>query len=366
MNTISAGDFASRREEIPADFVAANELLEENGWTDGLPVIPPTESLVETMLSYSSAAPSDVLGRMQPGNATVTAEKVAANAVMAGCRPEYFPVVLAAVRAILRPQFHVGSTSCTTGGAAPVVIVSGPIAAKLKINSADSCFAGSFRANATIGRALRLTMRNLGGAKPGGQDKSTQAWPGKMTFCFAENEARNPWEPLRVTQGFPANVSTVTVLAVRGVYPVCEGTQDTGLGVLQTLAASMRVVGSPIYNQTGWNDTPVLLVLGPEHAAEIAKAGFSKAHAQLYLHEHARMPVRDLINRVYYGTERWPPWIDVNDPNATVPIVVRATDFMIVIAGGDGRHSAWMPAWHECQGATEMIEDAPASARKVG
>ena len=345
----------SRREDIPSDFVLANEALEERGWTDGLPVIPPTEALVKTMVQHSRCDAGEVLGRMQPANNAVTVEKVAANAVMAGCRPEYFPLVLSAVKAVLKPQFHVGSTMCTTGGAAPVVIVSGSVAAKLAINSADSCFAGNYRANATIGRALRLVMRNLGGAKPGGQDKSTQAWPGKMTFCFAENEERNPWEPLRVSQGYPSDVSTVTVVAVRGLYPVCEGTQETGLGVLQTLAASMRVVGSPIYNQTGWNDTPVVVVLGPEHAAEIAKAGFTKAYVRHYLHEHARMPVRDLINRVYYGTERWPPWIDITDPNATVPIVVRADDFMVVVAGGDGRHSGWMPAWHECQGATEIV-----------
>lgn len=347
----------SRREEINADFVAANDLLEENGWTDGLPVIPPTEELVAAMVAHSRHEPADLLGRMQPANNPVTIEKVAANAVMAGCRAEYFPVVVAAVKAILQPQFHVGSTSCTTGGAAPVVIVSGPIAAALKINSADSCFAGSYRANATIGRAVRLTMRNLGGAKPGKQDKSTQAWPGKMTFCFAENEARTPWEPLRVALGHSRDVSTVTCVAVRGLYPICEGTQDSGLGVLQTIAAAMRVVGSPIYNQSGSNLTPVILVLGPEHAAEIAKAGFTRFDVQTYLHEHARMPLRDLMNRVYNGTERWPRWIDVTDPNATVPIVARASDFLIVVAGGDGRHSAWMPSWHECQGGTEVVED---------
>ena len=355
--TPSASKLRSSREEIPSDFVAANDFLEEKGWTDGLPVIPPTEELVAAMLAYSRADAEAMLGRMQPANNPVTVEKVATNAVMAGCRPEYFPVVLAAIKVLLQPQFHVGSTTCTTGGAAPVIIVSGPIAQKLKINAADSCFAGNYRANATIGRAVRLTMRNLGGAKPGGQDKSTQAWPGKISFCFAENEARTPWEPLRVWLGHPLEVSTVTAVAVRGIYPVCEGTQDTGLGVLQTLAASMRVTGSPIYNQSGTNLTPVIVVLGPEHAAEIAKAGFTRFDVQTYLHEHARMPLRALMNRVYNGTERWPLWVDVSDPNATVPIVARASDFLIVVAGGDGRHSAWMPAWHECQGGTEVIEE---------
>lgn len=178
----------AQRLDIEADVALANERLDGLGWTDGLPVIPPTEELVHAMLARSRHDPGDVLGRMQPLDGVVTVERVAANAVMAGCMPDYFPVVLAAVKAVLQPQFHVGSTACTTGGAAPVVIVNGPIATRLKINAGTACFGGNVRANATIGRALRLVMRNLGGAKPGGQEKSTQAWPGKVTCCFAENE----------------------------------------------------------------------------------------------------------------------------------------------------------------------------------
>lgn len=356
--TATAPSVLAERLEMEADFTAANDRLEALGWTDGLPVIPPTEALVNAMLERCQHKPEDVLGRMQPIDGVVTVEKVAANAVMAGCVPDYFPVVLAAVRAVLQPQFHVGSTACTTGGAAPVVIVNGPIATKLKINAGTACLGGNVKANATIGRALRLVMRNLGGAKPGGQEKSTQAWPGKVTFCFAENEARSPWEPLHVQHGLSKDRSMVTVVAVRGLYPVCEGTQEAGIGVLQTIASAMRVMGSPIYNQNPRNELPVLLVLGPEHATEIAGAGFSKRDVRNYLFEHARMPVKQLLGRVYNGTDPWPPWIDTSEEGATVPMVASPDDFIVVVAGGDGRHSAWMPAWNVCRGARETIEEA--------
>lgn len=348
----------AQRLDIEADVALANERLDGLGWTDGLPVVPPTEELVHAMLVRSRHDPGDVLGRMQPLDGVVTVERVAANAVMAGCMPDYFPVVLAAVKAVLQPQFHVGSTACTTGGAAPVVIVNGPIATRLKINAGTACFGGNVRANATIGRALRLVMRNLGGARPGGQEKSTQAWPGKVTCCFAENEERSPWEPLHVQHGLPKSTSAVTVIAVRGMYPICEGTQEAGIGVLETIAASMRVMGSPIYNQNPRNELPVIVALGPEHAHEIASAGFSKRDVRRYLFEYARMPVGQLIGRVYNGTDPWPPWIDTRDPRAMVPMVAHPDDFVVVVAGGDGRHSTWMPAWNVCQGAREVVEEA--------
>jgi len=347
----------ARRHEIACDVAAVDRFIEQSGWTDGLPVIPPTEDMVAAMLATTPHEPDEILGVMQPLKGRVTVEKVAANAVMAGCYPDYFPVVLASVKAVLQEQFHVGSGACTTGGAAPVIIVSGPVAEKLEINSGTGCFGGGFRANATIGRALRLTMRNLGGAKPGGEEKSTQAWPGKVTFCFAENEERSPWEPLRVDAGYPREASTVTIVAVRGLYPICEGTQTTGKGTLETIAGAMRVIGSPIYNQGARNEIPVVVVLGPEHAAEIAKAGFSKRDVKQYLFDHVRLPMRELANRMYAGTDPFPDWIDVNNPDVQVPIVANPDHLVIVVAGGDGRHSAWMPSWNVCQGATELIEE---------
>jgi hypothetical protein len=348
---MSAG--TARRLDVPAEFSAAQRALEDRGWTDGLPVVPPTEPLVAEMLAATPMAKDTVLGVMEPLKGTVTVEKVAANAVMAGCRPDYFPVVLAAVKAVLQPQFHVGSTACTTGGAAPVVIVSGPLAAKLEINAGTACFGGNVKANATIGRALRLTMRNLGGAKPDGMEKSTLGWPGKLSMCFAENEARTPWEPMRNDRGFPGGgVTAVSVLAARGIYAITEGVQETGVGVLETISAAMRVMGAPIYYQMG---VPVIVCLGPEHATEIARAGFAKQDVRNYLFEHCRLPVRDLRGRGYYTADCWPASVDANDDNALVPMVSGPDYFWIVVAGGDGRHSAWMPAWNVCQGATELV-----------
>jgi hypothetical protein len=344
------------RSAVTADFAAANRELEALGWTDGLPVIPPTEALVAEMLGHTARPPGDILGRMEPLRGTVTVEKVAANAVMAGCQPEYFPVVLACVRAVLQPDFHVGSTACTTGGAAPVVIVNGPIAPRLGISGGTACFGGNLKANATIGRALRLVMRNLGGAKPDGMEKSTHAWPGKLTCCFAENEARSPWEPLHVERGYPAATSTVTVVAVRGLYGVTEGIQTTARGVLETLAAAMRYHGTPNYQQMG-SGIPVIVVLGPEHAQEIARGGFSRRDVRAYLFEHVRLPVRDLVGRGYHTAGTWPDWIDEADPEARVPIVASPDHFILVVAGGDGRHSSWLPAWNVCRGATEAVED---------
>jgi len=201
-------------------------------------------------------------------------------------------------------------------------------------------------------------MRNLGGAKPDGMEKSTQAWPGKIVgCCFAENEARSPWEPLHVARGYAPETSTVTVVAVRGIYPVTEGTQTTGQGVVETVVAAMRYLGTPIFHQMR-NRIPVVVALCPEHAQEIGRAGFGRRQLCELLYAEVRLPVRELIGRVYYGTRAWPDWIDESDPEARVPIVATPDDFWLVVAGGDGRHSAWMPAWGVCRGATEVIEES--------
>ena len=347
----------AQRRTISGDLVEAIQDLEREGWTDGLPVIPPTEELVAGMLRHTKRAPGEVLGQMEPLRGTVTVEKVAANAVMAGCLPEYFPVVLASVRAVLQPQFHVGSTACTTGGSAPVIIVNGPIARRLGVSGGTACFGGNIKPNATIGRALRLVMRNLGGAKPDGMEKSTQAWPGKIVgCCFAENETRSPWEPFHVARGYAAEASTVAVLATRGIYPVTEGTQTSGDGVVETIVAAMRYLGTPIFHQMQ-NRLPVIVAICPEHAQEIARAGFSRRRLCERLQADVQLPVRELIGRVYYGTRSWPDWIDESDPNTRVPMVQSPDDIWLVVAGGDGRHSAWMPAWGVCRGAIEAIEE---------
>jgi hypothetical protein len=281
-------------------------------------------------------------------------EKVAINAVMAGCKPAYFPVVLAGVRAVLQPQFNVGSITTTTGGAAPGFIVSGAIAETLGIHGGTAVFGSGHRPNATIGRAIRLTMRNLGGATAATMEKSTHGWPGKYTMCFAEHQARTPWEPLHVDLGYPAAVSTVTAVAARGIHTVVEATQESGEGVLQTLVSSMTAGGISGYAFQARGASPVV-VLGPEHAAEIAAAGFSRKDVKAYLFQHVRLPLGQLKGRGHWGTRSWPEAWEQERDDFLVPLVLSPDRFVLVVAGGDGRHSSWLPAWSATERATEVI-----------
>lgn len=344
----------SRRVEVPDSFVAIQDYCYQHGWTDGLPVVPPTESLVREMLLGYGEDSALSLGVIQPRNARVTLEKVAINAVMAGCLPEHFPVVVAAVKAALRKEFNVAGVSATTGGAAPVVIVNGPIARRLGINGDAGCFGPGYRANAAIGRALRLVIRNLGGVIPGEMDKATLAMAERYTFCFAENEERSPWPPRHVELGYPPDASTVTVAGVRGVYPVMESTVPTGVGVLRTLVGSMTAVGLSNYYQIG-TGAQIVLVLCPEHAADIFKSGLTKADVREFIYQNARMPLRHLKDIAHYGNRNWPPWIDEANPDTLVPIVRSADDIVVVVAGGDGRHSAWLSGWGVTRIVTEEI-----------
>ena len=274
--------------------------------------MPATEDLVWEMLGTFGRDPTQNLGVIQPRNAPVTLEKIAINAVMAGCRPEHFPVVVAAVRAILQPVFNVAGCQATTGGAAPVIIVNGPLATQLSINGDAGCFGPGYRANAAIGRALRLVIRNLAGLIPGEMDRATLATRGRYSFCFAENE--------------PAALGA----APRGVglcgqcehrHPDCcpggpsgDGNDGaTGREILQTLVESIKTVGFANYYQIG-TGAQLTLVLCPEHAAEMAAAGLTKADVRAYIFQEARMPMRRLKGIAHYGNRNCQAWIDENDP----------------------------------------------------
>jgi hypothetical protein len=354
METVTASPLTSRRLEVPDSFAAVQAYYEERGWTDGLPVVPATEDLVWEMLGTFGQDPAHALGVIQPRNARVTLEKIAVNAVMAGCRPEHFPVVVAAVRAILQPEFNVAGCQATTGGAAPVIIVNGPLATQLQINGDAGCFGPGFRANAVIGRAVRLVIRNMAGLVPGEMDKATLSTPGRYSFCFAENEARSPWEPRHVELGFAASASTVTLTAVRAVYPIMETTVATGGEVLHTLVEAIKTVGFANYYQIG-TGAQLTLVVCPEHAAEMAAAGLSKPTIREYIYQQARMPLHRLQGIAHYGNRNWPAWIDEHDPDTLVPVVGCADDIVVVVAGGDGRHSAWLAGWGVTRVVTQEI-----------
>ena len=344
----------SRRVEISDSLDAVQDYCWQQGWTDGLPVVPATEELVRRMLSGYTEEPALNLGVVQPRNARVTLEKVAINAVMAGCLPEYFPVVVAAVKAVLQEEFNVAGVSATTGGAAPVIIVNGPVAQRLEINGDTGCFGPGYRANASIGRALRLVIRNLGGLVPGEMDKATLATPARYSFCFAENEARSPWEPRHLELGYDPTSSIVTVAGIRNVYTVMETTVPSGIEIMRTIVGTMQAVGISNYYQIG-TGAQIVMVLCPEHAAEISASGLSKADIREFIYQNARMPLRQLRDVAHFANRNWPDWVDQSNPDTLVPIVASADDIVVLVAGGDGRHSAWLAGWGVTRVCTQEI-----------
>ncbi|HXH82644.1 MAG TPA: hypothetical protein VNN07_06915, partial [Candidatus Tectomicrobia bacterium] len=275
--------FPGGHDEIDAHY-------QERGWTDGLPIVPPTEAAVGEMLRWTDRAPREVIGVLPPRQGEATVERIAINAVMAGCRPEYLPVVLAAIEALADPLFNLDSVQATTHPVAPLVVVNGPIAREIGLNAGYNAFGQGVRANVTIGRAIRLVLMNVGGGLPGSGDRATQGSPAKIAYCVAENEAESPWEPLHVEAGFPPDVSTVTAFGCEGPHNIQDHYSSTGLGVLRTVAGAMGQAGSNNLLGAGWP----LLSLGPEHAATIARDGFSKRQVKEFLFAHARFPLARL------------------------------------------------------------------------
>ena len=312
------------------------------GWTDGLPIVPPTPERVAQMLAGSDLEPGTSLGAMPPRWGEATIAKIAVNAVMAGCKPEYFPVVVTAVKAILARPFNLYGVQGTTNPASPVLIVNGPIARELDINARGNLFGPGFRANATIGRAIRLVMTTVGGGVPQQADKSTLGNPAKYTCCFAEHEAGSPWAPLHVERGFDAATSTVTAFGGAAPANIIEKSKTAG-EMLETIARAMAVSGS----NNMFMSHEALLVLGPEHAAIAARQGFDKARVRRTLFEQARIPFEQIggnnadVLRVWRGA-----CIDEADGRRTLRIVEKPEDILIVVAGGAGNHSASIPGWY--------------------
>src|SRR5262245_14862754 len=224
----------------------ALDLIEEcyeRGWTDGMPVVPPTSLGLKRMLDATGRDPQEVLGALPPKEGILTVEKVALNALMAGCKPEYMPVVLAAAEAIIDPRFNLRFNSRSTRGPAPLLVINGPIRQELSINCRSNVFGPGWRANATIGRAIRLLIRNVGGAVPGEMDRATLGHPGKYTYCIGEDEEHSPWQPLDVQRGFAKEDNVVTVISCEGPnqFGVAKGTAELILeGLVDSLRSIMR------------------------------------------------------------------------------------------------------------------------------
>jgi hypothetical protein len=321
------------------DIDAVNDYFYERGWTDGLPIVPPTDERVEKMLAGMPwRAADDLINVVPPRMGHATLRQIAVNAVMAGAKPEYLPVVVAALQAVSEPIYGLAHRQTTTHAGAPLIIVNGPIVERLRINCGRGVFGPGWRANATIGRALRLVLVNVGGANPG-VDASQTGHPGKYTFCIAEYEAANPWEPLHVERGFGKDQSVVTVVNTEAPHSMTENIQTDPNEIVRTFASCMGTLGvNNLYSQ----GNPVL-VLGIEHAQHIAAAGWTKQDLQRALFERARQPWGLVKNRGKSKGPRFPVWVDRNDDSSTVPIVWEPRDLLVVVAGGAGGKSMFLP-----------------------
>jgi len=328
------GDFtvASRRIEVSAleDDI---EYCFERGWSDGLPLVPPTEARLYRMLNGTSRDPAEVLGDVPPNLVPLTVEKVAINAVMAGCKPEYLPVVIAAVEAALDPAFCLHGLLATTWFSGPMVVVNGPAREATGMNWRGNVFGQGNRANATIGRALQLVVRNVGGGRPQEADQSTFGHPGKYTFCFAEDES-TPWQTLGEEHGVAAGQSSVTVFSGDGVQGVVDQSSRDPDGVIESIAGTLRAV-----NHTEIaNAADVVVVVGPEHGRVFDTAGWTKADTTAALHARTTIPGKDL------GMGG-----DSNDASTSSQQLVakfRPGGIQLIRAGGDaGLFTAIIPGW---------------------
>ena len=275
------------------------EVCYENGWTDGLPVVPPTPERVERMLGGTDRDPDELIAAVPPKWGRATVEKVAINAVMAGCKPAYLPLILTAVEAVTSEQFNLHGVQVTTSHVGPMVVVNGPIRKQLEINDGFNLFGQGWRANATIGRALRLVCTNIGGGLPGELDRAAFGHAGKYTCCIAEKEEGSPWQALHVDRGFQADDSTITVFAGAAPQPINDHGNNTAEGILSTIAQNIDAPGS-----TGGE---TLLVIGVEHAKTISEDGLSKADIRQYIADNTTQYSADSLLLMVAGgpAGRW-------------------------------------------------------------
>ena len=320
------------------------ELWFDKGVTDGLPIVPPSRDRVERMLGAVRGERDVLLGEMPPNYGRVTLEKAAINAVMAGCRAEYFPVVIAAVACACDPAFNLHGVATSTHFSAPLILVNGPIRARIGLNSGFGVFGPGYRANATIGRALRLLMINVGGARPGEVSMSTFGHPGRYTYCIAENEEASPWPPYHTTRGLPAEASAVTLFAGEAPHGISDHASRTATALAGSLGWSMAGLWNskhfPLYSHT-------MLVVGPEHARTFAEDGWSRADLARYLHDTIRLPYRELLPDDQHGEGTNLRYGKTTpDPEALIPKFPSPEEIHIVVAGGTaGRFSVAIPGW---------------------
>ena len=350
--------FTVEMDASPDGLDSVNRLLAERDWSDGIPVVPPTPQLVERMLAGTSRSPQDVLMVMEPGFGVATVEKIAINAVMAGCRPEQFPILLAAVDYLAQPEMNHRDMQVSGHTEAPLILVNGPIARHAGINSGTSAMGPGVvnSANTAIGRALRLCLMNIGYFKAGTGDPNFIGLPTKFGMCIAENEELSPWQPYHVDRGFQPHESAVTVVTVAGPGDILDSGSRNHEDTLNNIAELMYYPGSGSGSWIrGWQLAQVghtnqrvsypgpyhPIMLSPSRAVILAQAGLSKQDAQEWLHEHCRISVQQAIGSRGVPRDENGKWLNhselqslENDPDATIPMLENPDQYLLFVTGG--------------------------------
>ena len=316
----------------------------EEGFSDGLPVVPPTPEKIDAAIAALGGDKDYIECRVPPRWGNLTREVLAINMVMAGCKLEYAPVVRAAMLALCDPHFNLNGVQATTHMACPLIVVNGPVRGEIGMNAGCNVFGSGNRANATIGRAVRMMLLNVGGAWPGDLDKSTLGCPTKYTYCIAENEEASPWAPYHVEQGYAPEDSTVFAIAAEAPHSVTNHISDDPEGVLDSICSAM----STIAHNNSVSSGSCAVVISPEHGATISAKNWTRNDVKSYLWMHTRNTFADISFNHRYGkvyNRNIPKWYR-REPDERIPIVPSPENIHLFVAGGDaGRFSAFIPGW---------------------
>ncbi len=329
------------------DTDAWNDIAAAQGWSDGLPLVVPTEDKVARFTS-AVRADNETFAPISPRQVVPTLKSLAANAVMAGCRPEYFPVVLAGLKAVLDPAYNLHGTLATTHPCGQLMLVSGPVRRALDINCGTNCLGQGRRANATIGRALQLILLNIGGAKPGEMDRATQGSPAKFSYCFGENEEESPFPPYHVRRGFSAAESVITSMPAEAPHNINDHASNSGEGLIATIAGTMCQPGSNNVYLQG----PSFVVLGPEHAQTLARDGWTAESIQETLFERSKVHVSRI------SKENLESWAGQGREPIKDHYYLGASpaNINVVVAGGAGKHSVYIPSFGNTAAVAQRID----------
>jgi hypothetical protein len=355
--------FTVEMDETPAGLDAVNRFLAERDWSDGIPVVPPTPAAVEQMLKGTKRQPQDVLMVMEPGFGLATVEKIAINAVMAGCRPQHLPVLLAAIDCLAQPEMNHRDMQVSGHTEAPIILVNGPVAETAGINSGTTAMGPGVinSANTAIGRALRLCLINIGYCKAGAGDPNYIGLPTKFGMCIAENEAASPWQPYHVDRGFKRHESAVTVVTVTGPTTIIDSGSKTHEDTLDNIASMMfyRNAGAGSWLR-GWQSAQVghsnervaypgpyhPIILSPSRAVIMAEAGMSKQDAQAWLHRNCRVSLKSVLGTRGMPVDDRGKWLThpelqhlENDPNATIPALENPEQYLLFVSGGSTHYA---------------------------